>query len=259
MKIIKGLFAAGLFAVTGALHAKVIATVNGYPITLKEANAFVKRVTHGRAVYAQLRKKDRMKVIKALATDTLIIHKAQEELTPRQKDAVIVDYYVRKHFKQILKKAKKSLSRREQRMAVADMWVRQKSLPYKVTEEEMKQAYEKNKRFFRNRKTGKIDPYEKVKPLLFMQLKQKKFVDDLMKHATIQMGSKGLKKSTSAKTPAQGASASGNGVYVVKSGDTLSKIASRYGVSVSQLKKLNGLGNKGMIRVGQKLKVPVKK
>src|SRR5699024_11927980 len=42
--------------------------------------------------------------------------------------------------------------------------------------------------------------------------------------------------------------------YTVKSGDTLSGIASRYNVSVSNLKKWNNL-NSHMIYVGQKLSV----
>ena len=48
---------------------------------------------------------------------------------------------------------------------------------------------------------------------------------------------------------------SGSGRYhTVRKGETLSKIASRYGLSVAQLKKLNGL-KRDQIRAGQKLKV----
>ena len=50
-----------------------------------------------------------------------------------------------------------------------------------------------------------------------------------------------------------GKSASGR-YHTVRKGETLSKIAARYGLSVSQLKKLNGL-KRDQIRVGQKLKV----
>jgi len=46
-------------------------------------------------------------------------------------------------------------------------------------------------------------------------------------------------------------------VYVVKSGDTLGGIAVAHGVSVRQLKEVNGL-KKDSIRVGQKLKMPAK-
>lgn len=43
--------------------------------------------------------------------------------------------------------------------------------------------------------------------------------------------------------------------YTVRSGDTLSAIASRYGTTVSKLQSLNGISNANFIRVGQKLKV----
>ena len=53
----------------------------------------------------------------------------------------------------------------------------------------------------------------------------------------------------------KGTHSSGSGhYYTVKKGDTLSKIASRHGVSVSTLKKRNGLKGDN-IRVGQKLKI----
>ncbi len=44
--------------------------------------------------------------------------------------------------------------------------------------------------------------------------------------------------------------------YVVRRGDTLSSIASRHGVRMSELVALNGLRSKHRIRIGQKLKLP---
>ncbi len=46
--------------------------------------------------------------------------------------------------------------------------------------------------------------------------------------------------------------------YVVKSGDTLGAIAYGNGITIRQLKELNGLSSTG-IRVGQKLKIPAEK
>jgi len=42
----------------------------------------------------------------------------------------------------------------------------------------------------------------------------------------------------------------------VKRGDTLSKIAAKYGTTVDELKRLNGIENPDMIRVGQTIKLP---
>lgn len=53
------------------------------------------------------------------------------------------------------------------------------------------------------------------------------------------------------------ATASDANTYTVKSGDTLSRIASRHGTTVSELKSLNNLST-DRIKVGQKLKLPPK-
>jgi LysM repeat protein len=49
--------------------------------------------------------------------------------------------------------------------------------------------------------------------------------------------------------------AAGDTVHVVRKGDTLSEIGLRYGVTVRELKRANGLKS-DMIRIGQSLKVP---
>ena len=49
----------------------------------------------------------------------------------------------------------------------------------------------------------------------------------------------------------------GQGVYTVKSGDSLSKVAARYGVSVGSLQVFNGLRG-SVIKPGQRLRVPTR-
>ena len=69
--------------------------------------------------------------------------------------------------------------------------------------------------------------------------------------------SAGSASASSAPAKAQSSSAapaSGGSTYTVKSGDTLSGIANRNGVTVAQLKQWNGLSGNN-IKVGQKLKV----
>ena len=48
-------------------------------------------------------------------------------------------------------------------------------------------------------------------------------------------------------------------LYYVKSGDTLSKIASKYGTTVDALVKANAIKNPSLICVGQVIKIPQKK
>jgi LysM repeat protein len=61
-----------------------------------------------------------------------------------------------------------------------------------------------------------------------------------------------------ASTPAVTPSASGEIVYTVVSGDTLSKIASKYGTTWQAIKELNNLPTTN-IKVGDKLRIPAPK
>ncbi len=45
-------------------------------------------------------------------------------------------------------------------------------------------------------------------------------------------------------------------IYVVRSGDTLSGVAARHGLGLSELAALNDITNKSMLRVGQRLRLP---
>lgn len=49
-----------------------------------------------------------------------------------------------------------------------------------------------------------------------------------------------------------------NTVYTVVAGDTLTKIAKKYGVSIDDIASVNGIKNKNLIKVGQKLVIPSK-
>ena len=44
-------------------------------------------------------------------------------------------------------------------------------------------------------------------------------------------------------------------IYTVKKGDTLTYIANKFGTSVDSLVKKNGIKNKNLIYVGQKIKI----
>ena len=54
---------------------------------------------------------------------------------------------------------------------------------------------------------------------------------------------------------AAGGASQGYIVYVVQKGDTLTKIAGRYGVTVAQLVQWNNIANPNLILVGQKLRI----
>jgi LysM repeat protein len=56
--------------------------------------------------------------------------------------------------------------------------------------------------------------------------------------------------------PVSSSSSSGETVYVVKSGDTLSGIAKKYGTTYQVLAKFNNISNPNVIKLGQKIKIP---
>jgi LysM repeat protein len=61
----------------------------------------------------------------------------------------------------------------------------------------------------------------------------------------------------SAPATTEAAPAAAPQTYTVKSGDTVTKIASSLGVTIPDLEKLNGLAGNAVLQVGQILKVPV--
>ncbi len=69
---------------------------------------------------------------------------------------------------------------------------------------------------------------------------------------TVYVGQRLLVEQRTQRTPVPAAERPGE--YVVRSGDTLSGIAQKYGLSISELKRMNGLSGTN-IRVGQKLKL----
>lgn len=64
-----------------------------------------------------------------------------------------------------------------------------------------------------------------------------------------------LKVSPPVASKSQSKTTSGSVVHTVKSGDNLWDISKKYGVSVEQIKKLNGLTDKSVLKIGQKITI----
>ncbi len=214
--------------------AKVIGRVNGYPITERSANAFLKVVTKGKLKYGQLRPKDKKDVIKRIAPDALLIGMARHHLTELERNQILVNY-----------------------------WLAQKTRNIKISRAEVKKAYKDNRKFFKDPK-GKILPFEKVKAMIEVSLKQKKYVAQLMDRAKVTMGKtvikapkKTPKRQNKPKKQSATASTGAAHIYVVQSGNTLSGIAHKYHTTIKQLRLLNGMSESDTLKIGQKLKVPV--
>ncbi len=74
-------------------------------------------------------------------------------------------------------------------------------------------------------------------------------LNNLDKNAVLKIGQK-LKIS---KAPGSSSSSGERVIHTVKSGDNLWDISKKYGVSVEQIRNLNGLNSKSVLKIGQKL------
>ena len=75
---------------------------------------------------------------------------------------------------------------------------------------------------------------------------------------TVKPSGGGNASGSSSSNSSSSSSSSSPIIYTVKSGDTLYKIANKYGVTVKQIADYNHLTNVNALRVGQKLKIPKK-
>ena len=210
---------------TVGLSAKTIATVDGYPIKEKEANAFLKIATKGKVTYNRLKKKDKVSLVERLAVDKLVLRTALREIKKQEQENII-----------------------------AGFWLRRKAAKYKVSDKEVKDAYAKNKKYFKDKK-GKIIPFSKVKDVIKNSIAQKKAVAQMMKKAKIVMNGKVISSGKSKKSATKSTK---HGIYVVESGNTLSGIAHKYKISTKALRQMNKMNDEAVIKIGQKLKVPTK-
>ena len=75
--------------------------------------------------------------------------------------------------------------------------------------------------------------------------------------AASQGASAGTSGGSTGGAPAAGATtAGGTSTYTIQQGDTLGAIAKRFGTTVQEIVRINGLANADSIRVGQKLTIP---
>jgi membrane-bound lytic murein transglycosylase D len=71
----------------------------------------------------------------------------------------------------------------------------------------------------------------------------------------LRVGQRLRVKPAAAKTVAKAPVKSANGYHVVRRGENLTVIAQKYGTTVSMLRRLNNLGRKSLLKVGQRIKV----
>ncbi|MEA3456684.1 MAG: hypothetical protein U9R26_09260 [Campylobacterota bacterium] len=133
-----------------------IATVDGIPIKKKDADKFLALASKGQATDIDLLpKKQKDALINGMAASTLIEAKAKKEVPEDIKNKLAARY-----------------------------WAEQAMTKVEVSDKEVKDSYEKNKKAFKG-KDGKQLPFDKVEKYIQMQLKQEKFNKQLMKNAKV--------------------------------------------------------------------------
>ncbi|KIM12972.1 MAG: hypothetical protein KU38_03410 [Sulfurovum sp. FS08-3] len=135
----------------------VIGTVDGINIMKSEANKFLSAITpkgQETKTFDKLEKKQQEAIVKNLAPGVLIKTKAQKEVSQEEKEQLAANYWMQKN--------------------MADI---------KVTDKEVKDIYDKNKKLYV--KDKKQLTFDEVKEFIKMQLKQQKLVANVMKTAKV--------------------------------------------------------------------------
>lgn len=94
-----------------------------------------------------------------------------------------------------------------------------------------------------------------INPALMFDFEKQDIVADtytFYKNKTVERAAK--QQTSSSKTTAVASTSSGAVYYKVKSGDSLSKIAAKQGITIDQLCKLNNLTRKSVLRPGQMIR-----
>ena len=142
------------------INANMIAgSINDIFISIEDANHALMSISKGKAKWETLPDRDREQVLKMIAPTKLI-------------EAAL----------------KKDLSKEEQKTALGNFWMQNKTMQTKVSDEELKKAYEEIKKASKKAKsTKKLPSFEELKQTLQMQIAKEKVISDVMKSAKITL------------------------------------------------------------------------
>jgi hypothetical protein len=138
----------------------VFATVNDHKILKKDADAHLKKRTQGKMSNVDLLPKNqRLRIIQEMSLPILAADSAQKELSEAEKEAV---------YKRV--------------------WMQQEALKIKISDEELKEVYNKLKQQAEdNNNTANIPTFESIKDKMKLQMIEKKMIANLMKDVEIKV------------------------------------------------------------------------
>jgi hypothetical protein len=148
----------------GAYASDTIATVNGMPVTKSEMAQLFEML--GQKVdWSKLDKAKKEEYVRMYAPNKIMAARAEKELSPEEKEAVLAGYWMQKKLQEI-----------------------------KVSDKEIEEAYATiKKQFMQNNganakeQQNQFPPLEMLKPQIEMKLKQDKLIESLMKGVKIEV------------------------------------------------------------------------
>lgn len=144
---------------TMTVSAETAGTINGMEVSVAEANKALNVISRGQATWDKISKEQKEQVLRMIAPSKLAAVKAKKALTQEEKD-----------------------------IALSNLWMQKKMSEVKVSDKEVKEAYEKLKAASKKADPKKaFPPFEAAEKSIKMRLAQEKLIADLMKDAKITL------------------------------------------------------------------------
>jgi len=142
------------------IDANMIAgSINDIYISIEDADNALNSISKGKATWAKVSDNDKMKLLNMIAPGKLVE-----------------------------KAAKKDLKSKDTEMAFSNFWMQKKTMEMKISDKELRSAYDKIKKSAKKAKSKqKVPEFEQLKNTLKMQIAKEKVIADLMKTAKIKL------------------------------------------------------------------------
>lgn len=142
------------------IDANMIAgSINDIYISIEDADKALNSISKGKAAWATVSENDRMKLLNMIAPSKLVEAAVKKDLKSKDTD-----------------------------VAFSNFWMQNKITKTKVSDKELKSAYDKIKKTAKKAKSKqKVPEFEELKETLKMQIGKEKVIADLMKNAKIKL------------------------------------------------------------------------
>ena len=142
------------------IDANMIAgSINDIYISIEDADKALNSISKGKATWAKVSENDKMKLLNMIAPSKLV-------------EAAV----------------KKDLKSKDTEIAYSNVWMQNKIMKTKISDKELRSAYDKIKKSAKKAKSKQEVPkFDQVKKTLKMQIAKEKVITDLMKSAKIKL------------------------------------------------------------------------